>query len=415
LSDVTLSRDGHAIVAIESVRLSYSPRELFEGGTVIRSLVIMRPRFVVARQADGRWNLGALIRRNASDRERTGPRRSIEIANIEIVDASVSVREPLKFGAANVPTDFTELNVLASFAYAPVRWTLDLRNASFVGRRPDLDVTRLAGQMGRGSDGWFFEAFSVQTPRSAFVLDGQILIGARPTALDLVVRADRFAFQEWSGIIGGLRNIAVEGGFDTTLQGPLTALETQLALSGTGGAVKGRVTLNTRVPGWHGKGAVDVAQINLARWLNRADRPSEITGHLVFDLDLDLGRRFPRGTYSFDGPHTMYMNYAADDLHAQGRLVPGEALVDRLSAIAYGATISSTTGAIGLDSPYPYRFQGTMSNLDLRRVPPEVPVPHVESTIAIDYEATGQFSQPFIAANGRFGRSLYGRFDRHAR
>ena len=55
----------------------------------------------------------------------------------------------------------------------------------------------------------------------------------------------------------------------------------------------------------------------MARWLNRPDRPSDVTGRVVFDLDLDLGKHFPRGSYEFDGPHAMYLDYAADDVHAR--------------------------------------------------------------------------------------------------
>ena len=153
----------------------------------------------------------------------------------------------------------------------------------------------------------------MQTARSAYTLDGTINTEVKPTQLNLQVRAPRFAFQEWAGVIRGLQNIAVESSFDTSLKGPVNALVTDLRLSGTGGGVKGQLTLDTSVPGWHGAGAVDVDRLNLARWLNRDDRPSDITGHVTFDLALELGRHFPRGMYTFDGPHAMYMDYAADN------------------------------------------------------------------------------------------------------
>ena len=161
------------------------------------------------------------------------------------------------------------------------------------------------------------------------------------------------------------------------------------------------------MPGWHGAGAVDVARINLARWLNRPDRPSDVTGHVVFDLDLDLGKHFPRGSYEFDGPHAMYLDYAADDLHARGRLTATEVLIDRMTGLAYGAHLPSTTGSIGLDDPYPYHFQGSMTGLDLRLVPKTVPVPHVETVLALDYDVTGQFSQPFIKGRAQFAPSEF--------
>ncbi len=407
LGNVALSREGHPIIAIDEVRLSYSLRELWQNGTVIRRVVITRPRVVAAKQPDGRWDLGALVKRDASQQSRTGPGRAIEIQAIELIDANVTLRDPFQFGPAHVPTEFQSLNASMSLAYAPVRWTLVFDKMSWMGHAPELTVTSLSGKLGRGTEGWFFDGLSVQTPRSAFTFSGQVFIGDRPTMLDLEVHAAPFAFQEWSGVLTGLKNIAVEASFDTTLKGPLTRLDTRLAIAGTGGSVKGQLTLNTKVPGWHGAGAVDVSRINLARWLNRPDRPSDVTGHVAFDLDLDLGRHFPRGSYEFKGPHAMYLDYAADDLHSTGRLTATEVLIDRMSGLAYGANLPSTTGSIGLDRPYPYHFQGTMTDLDLRLVPKSVPVPHVETRLALDYDVTGQFSQPFITGRARFARSEF--------
>jgi translocation-and-assembly-module (TAM) inner membrane subunit TamB-like protein len=407
LSDVKVSRDGTAIVAIDHISLSYDPLELWQNGTLIRRVVVTRPRVQASRETDGGWNLGRLVRRRAQERDRTGPGRPIRIDQLEIIDASITLDSPVKFGPANVPTNFESLNISMSFAYAPVRWTLDFDKASWIGRDPDLTVTHLTGSMGRGADGWFFDSLSVQTPRSAFVFGGQVLVGDRPTALELDVRADRFAFQEWAGVLGGLRNIAVEASFNARLQGPLERLETRLSLSGTGGSVGGQLTLNTRVPGWHGTGAVDVTRIDLARWLNSPERSSDINGRLVFDLDLDLGRRFPRGTYKFDGPHVRYLGYSADDFHSDGRLTAREVLIDHVSGIAYRASILSTSGSIGLDRPYPYRFQGAMRGLDLRFVPDTVPVPHVESTLALTFDVTGRFSMPFISGTATFAPSEF--------
>jgi autotransporter translocation and assembly factor TamB len=407
LGDVTLSRDGHPIITIEEVSLSYSPRELWQNGTVVRRIVITRPRVVAAKQPDGRWDLADLVKRDARQQNRTGPGRAIEIQAIELIDASITLRDPFQFGAAHLPTEFRSLNASLSFAYAPVHWTLVFDNMSWIGHAPELTVTRFSGKLGRSTEGWFFDRLAVETARSAFTLSGQALIGDHPTTLDLAVHAAPFAFQEWSGVLTGLKNIAVEASFDTTLKGPLTGIDTRLALAGTGGSVKGRLTLDTKVPGWHGAGAVDVDRINLARWLNRPDRPSDVTGHVVFDLDLDLGKHFPRGSWEIDGPHAMYLDYAADDLHARGRLTATEAQIDRMTAVAYGARLPSTTGSIGLDDPYPYHFRGAMAALDLRLVPKNVPVPHVGTTLALDYDVMGRFRQPFIKGHAQFAQSEF--------
>jgi uncharacterized protein involved in outer membrane biogenesis len=407
LGQIELSRDGRSLVRIDEIALSYSIRELIESGTTIRRIQLTRPRFALARQADGRWDLAAIVKREEREGPRTGPRRRIVIESIEIVDGQVTLADELAFGAAHVPTRFDALNATLAFAYFPVRWRLDFTRMAWIGRDPDLTMTRMAGALGNGPGGWFFDKLSVTTPRSAFTVDGGVKRGDAPTALDLTVHAQRFAFQEWSGIIRGLRNIAIESSFDTTLEGPLTALATTVKLAGTGGSVDGRLTLDTTVPGWHGAGAVDVARINLARWLNSETRQSDITGHVTFDLALELGRKFPRGVYTFDGPHAMYMTYAADDLKASGQITASTVLVRQATAIAYGARVSTSDGSIGIDSPFPYRFAGRVTAIDLRRIPETIPVPRVESVLTFDYDVNGQFSNPFIAGTAIFATSTY--------
>lgn len=407
LGDINLTRAGRTLIHIDEVSLEYSVRELVQSGVVIQSVRLTHPVVVGSKQPDGRWDLGALVKRESREQERTGPSRPIEIRAIDVVDGRISLRDPLEFGAAHVPTEFDALNASMKFAYYPVRWKLTFNRVSWTGRAPDLTVTRLAGAMGHGPGGWFFEDLSVDTPRSAFVLAGSIHNDRKPTELDLQARAGRFAFQEWSGVLRGLKNIAVEASFDTSLKGPVNRLATVLRLSGTGGSVKGRLTLDTSVPGWHGAGAVDVGRLDLARWLNRRDRPSDITGHVTFDLALELGRHFPRGVYTFDGPHAMYMDYEADDVRARGQITATTVLIAQAAASAYGADVSTTDGSIGIDEPFPFRFQGRAAHLDLRRLPKTIPVPHVESALALDYDVTGRFSRPFINGHATFARSEF--------
>ena len=407
LGDISLERDGHTLIRIEEVALTYSIRELFQKGVVIRSVRLTRPHVVGAKMADGRWDLDALVKRDSREENRTGPNRPIQIQSIEIIDGRISLRDPLDFGPAHVPTDFQSLNALFSFAYYPVRWTLNFTRVAWVGHAPDLSVNSLTGVIGRGPNGWFFERFSVETPRSVFVLDGSVDNSASPATVDLRVRAPRFAFQEWAGVIRGLQNIAIDASFETSLKGPVNRLATDLRLAGTGGGVKGQLTLDTSVPGWHGAGAIDVDRLNLARWLNRGNRPSDITGHVTFDLALELGRRFPRGMYTFQGPHAMYMNYAADNVRARGQITASEVLIAEAGAFAYGAAVTARTGSIGIDEPFPFRFQGRTTGIDLRRVPKTVPVPRVESRLTFDYDVSGRFARPFIVGHATFAKSEF--------
>ena len=233
--------------------------------------------------------------------------------------------------------------------------------------------------------------------------------GQAPTSLDLHVKAERFAFQEWAGQVGGLRNIAVESSFDVQLRGPLSRLATDLTLHSDAGSVVGAFVLDTTVPGSHGTGAVEVGRLDLARWLSRPDRPSDISGRVAFDLDLQLGRRggFPRGPYTFEGSHAGFMNYRAENVRARGRITESEAVIAEATAVAYGSNVRIDAGAIGISSPYPYRFRGNARQVDLRRLPPAIPVPHVDSLLAFDYDVVGRFSSAYIAGGATFADSQF--------
>ena len=317
----------------------------------------------------------------------------------------MTIAQPVAFGAAHIPTRYSGLDTTLSFSYRPVASTLVFRHVSFRGAEPRLDITNLSGTLANGTRGWEFHDFKVRTTSSAFTLNGAVGGGH---GINLEVRAERFAFQEWAGIVHGLTHIGVNARFDVTLRGPEERLATTIDLSGTGGSVKGQLVLNTAVPGWHGAGEVNVARLDLARWLDKPDRPSDITGRVGFDLDLDLGGHFPRGRYRFDGPHAAFMDYGADNVRARGVLTATEAKIAAATATAYGAGVSLVDGsAITLNEPYPFRFVGRVDGIDLRRLPASVPVPHVESRMTFNYDVAGRFSEAFIAGRADFDRSEF--------
>ncbi len=407
LVDVRLQQDDVAVIRIARAEVDYGIRELYQGGTFIRRLRLERLHVVGAKDRAGRWNLGQLIRPRPPRPPSGAPPRLIGFDRVELVDATVEFADPLFFGAARVSSRFDDLDAVFAFELRGPAWSLSFDRASWTGRDPDLTIGRLAGGIATDATGWTFTQLRVESARSAFTVDGAVRRQPAPTVLALEVAADRFAFQEWGGMLGGLRNIAVEAAFTTHLDGPLGRLATTLDLRSTGGAVRGDFVLDSTVPGWHGSGTADVTRLDVAHWFNRPDRRSDVTGRIEFDLDLDLGRRFPRGTYRFSGRHAAYIGYEADNVIAAGTLTATEAVIAAATATAYGADVRVRSGAIAIDAPYRYRFAGRAAGLDLRRVPREVPVPHVDSTLVLDYDVHGQFAPGYIIGEATFGSSEF--------
>ena len=65
----------------------------------------------------------------------------------------------------------------------------------------------------------------------------------------------------------------------------------------------------------------------------------------------------------------MYMDYAADRVQARGTITQTAVLIDEARGLAYGAGVTTRNGSIGLDAPFPYRFAGRVTTIDLRNVP----------------------------------------------
>src|SRR5712692_2771753 len=156
LGDIRLSRNGRTLITIDDVSLSYSLRELFQQGVVIKRIRIARPHVVMSRTAEGRWDLATLVKREVQEQRRTGPGRPIDVEHIEVYDGSVILNAPLDFGAAHAPTRYEALNVTGAFAYAPVRWRLTFANVSFHGSDPGLTVNELHGGIENGPGGIVF-------------------------------------------------------------------------------------------------------------------------------------------------------------------------------------------------------------------------------------------------------------------
>ena len=52
-------------------------------------------------------------------------------------------------------------------------------------------------------------------------------------------------------------------------------------------------------------------------------------------------------------------------------------------------------------------FEGNARQVDLRKLPPAIPVPHVDSLLAFDYDVVGRFSSAYIAGGATFADSQF--------
>lgn len=406
LLDVQLSQDGRSLVRIDEVDVSYTIRELIEGGTTVRAIRVTRPVVVAGRLPDGRWDLGALVRRESS-RPASGPRRPLHLPAIEVIDGSVTLRNPVSFGIAHLSTQYEALNVRCSFDYEPGSWRLAFERASWRGLEPRLNIQAFNGSIGSTAEAWRLDRLHITTDSSILDVDGTIDRTQSPSVLSLDVAATRFDFREWKDIVTAIRNVGVEAGFTVKLRGPARQLQTTLELTSNGGGVHGTFVIDTRSPGWKGSGNVTIHRFDIAKWFDKPGNDSDISGALDFDIAMPPGSSFPRGRYAFDGAHARFTDYQADDVVVRGTITDKEVLIAGGTATAYAANVRLDRGSVGLDSPFVFAFAGFADGVDLRQLPKQVPIPHVESTLSFDYDVNGQFRQGFLNGDARFRDSQF--------
>ena len=111
--------------------------------------------------------------------------------------------------------------------------------------------------------------------------------------------------------------------------------------------------------------------------------------------------------YAFNGPHAMYMNYAADDVRADGQITRQEVLIaarDRRPPTAPRSRArrhrsASTRRSLSV-------LQGSArADRSAAECRPTVPVPRVESPLTFEYDVNGRFVEPFIAGRATFSPS----------
>jgi autotransporter translocation and assembly factor TamB len=399
LDDVVLRQGGITPVRIQRATVRYSAWQLARGeAIVIDHLEVTGLMLAVARTPTGGLNVGALIRKRAPS---TGPRRPIDIRSIQLNDADLSFDTSWGPSWMRLPRRITHLTATLGLESREGHLTLPISALRASAFDPEFTMRGFNGVLHLENDGWRVTDGVLQSAGSSV----RFSTAFKNTGYDVVADAGTFDFPEMSRIVPGLKSIDVPAGVQLTMRGPQRQLDTHLTARSQAGDVVADLVLDSTVPGWHGKGRATLRAFNIARWLP-TEVESDLTGIADFDLLLGLGRHFPRGRYTFEGSHVLYAGYEAANVRTSGTLIVDRVLVDSATAVAYGSPVRAS-GWIDIPEPYGFHLVGRATRLDLRLLPPDVPVPHLRSNLTFDYDATGRFRKPVLAGSAAFADSTF--------
>ena len=396
VSDVAVDLSGERIVAVKALSLDYSIFELVSRGIVLDHITLTEPRVRLARDEDG-WNIRKLVKERASEADRRGPNRTISLPSIAIVDGAIAIEDAAGTTNYRLPRRIDDLDVLASFEYEPVHFTVGLTQLSFRGAEPDFVVQQLTGAVAVRDDNLYLERMVVKTGEGAFNLGGTIESYLRTPVIKLVLDGNP-SLPEIGRIVPALSGYQLHPALVVNANGTTDRLSMDLDMKSEAGLVRGQLVTDLRAPDFAFAGPLHVERLNLAPILKDPKQPSDITGDVRVDVRFTSGPEGAPaldrlgGTFTFRGPRVTAFGYAASDVRVNGSFKGPRVVLSAANVRAYHAA-ATASGVIVLPDrgrPIAYDLRGSATNVDLRRLPKSVRAPQLDALLSLaDYHVKG--------------------------
>ena len=397
LGEVSIDVNGEHILTLKQVELKYSVAELISQGVTVQQIRVNQP-FVLLRHDASGWNLARLVKRQEQEANRQGPRKPLTLPDIQIVDGRVAIDDRAPSARFRLPSRIDGLNVKASFAYAPVHYSVTLERFTFSGKAPDLTIKQLTGALATREDDLNVNKLFLETPESAVSIDGVIHDYLASPSLQVTVSAPKFSLPEFGGVFPVVQGYNLHPSFDVKAAGPQDRLLMALNVKSEAGTVSGEVTADLKAPDLGVRGDVSVRNLDLAPILKNPAQRSDITGSAKLDLKVPdapasasaLERL--RAHVVFQGPTVVAAGYRASDVRATAD-VAGRRITLDARAKAYGGS-ATAKGLIVAPGPAAEPTQidltGSASHIDLAGLPANMSAPKVASDLnATAYHVKG--------------------------
>ncbi|HEY7500768.1 MAG TPA: translocation/assembly module TamB domain-containing protein, partial [Vicinamibacterales bacterium] len=399
LSDVAVDVSGDRVVAIKGLEVDYSVFHLISQGIVLDRIALTEPSVRLERDERG-WNLGRLVKAQRREADREGPKRPITLNSIVIVNGTVDVDDRIGSNVYRAPKHIDGLNVEAGFAYAPVRYSIDLRKLQLRGADPELLLQQMSGKIAVRDDNLYLDKLAIRTAESTLSIDGVVeqYLSARVIKL---VAAGNASLPEIGRILKWVAGYELHPALNVKTNGPLDRFAMDLDVTSEAGVVRGAVTADFRMPDLRFRGGpVRVQRLDLGPIFKNAKQKTDITGETTFDITIfsdptdapALDRL--KGTFAFRGPRVSAFGYEGSNVDAAGSVKGAAITLTHARANAYGGS-ATARGTIVLAQgrrPLSYDLQGTAERVDLRNLPKTLRVPQLDTNLSVaayDIEGSG--------------------------
>jgi autotransporter translocation and assembly factor TamB len=391
LKDVRLMQDGREIVAADEVRLSYKSWELVRGDLLFRDLTVTRPRVLLIHDGT-RWRITSLLR--LPERRGEGG-RAVRMPGMEVRQGTITFERADASGPVRFPARITGFDADLSLTLAAAGATdVDIDRATFTAEDPALTVPSLSGRWTTRQGRHYVQNLHLRTARSA--VDGSFTylpaVRAGETAtLASNVSLTPFDFEEFTGLVPGLARRPLSLSGTISAAGPMDRLRLDTTLSDArAGRVRANILVDAVAPARSFRGSVAVAALDLSLPLADRQLASRLTADTTIDLGMDGNPSFEQltGTAKVRSASSRIWGYEWQSASSLVRFRSGTLQVDG-RASAYGAAATARGTISPTARPVRYQLAGHVADVDMRRLPRQLPLPRLQSDLAGNYKVSG--------------------------
>jgi uncharacterized protein involved in outer membrane biogenesis len=396
VSDIAVDVSGERVIAAKNIEVDYSVFELVSKGIVLNEVKLVEPLVRLRHDGDG-WNVNRLIRKQEKEADREGPRAPVTLPSIEIADASVIIDDRVGTNGYHLPQRIDDIDLKASYAYAPVHYSVVIDRASLKASTPQLAVTGLTGKLAVRDDNLYVDQLSIRTAESAVTFDG-VVEDYLNTPILKIQTSGTVSLPEIGRVVTAASGYALHPGFNVKASGPAERLQLDVAVQSEAGNARGTLTVDVKAPGFAARGDVDVERLNLAPILKDPAQRTDITGRADLDLHVAEAKESTpivdrlRGTFTFAGPSVTAAGYRASNVRVSGSLEGARINLDGRAA-AYGGT-ATARGFIVTPSEgraLAFDLRGKADDVDLRSLPAQTGVPKLATNLSVaQYHVAGE-------------------------
>jgi autotransporter translocation and assembly factor TamB len=394
MENVGVSMDGNPVVAVRDLGLNYNVFELVTKGLSVDSIRLDKPVVYLRRDGDT-WSLSRLVKKQATEADRSGPDKPIAIDTIGITDGSVVVASPVGTSGVEIPKRFDHLDAKLSFKYEPVRYSIEITHVSFRGSEPALALNALSGGISAKDDTLFVDKLALRTSETSLSFDGAIQNYLTRPVFNLQIGSDKLSVPEIARLVPALAGIRLQPSFNLKAAGPLDRLGVEMNVQSSAGVASGKMLADLLAPGQSVQGDLSVKHLDLSTLLNDPAQKSDITADARVDLRGEALSNVNalHGTVTLDSPRLVAAGYVAERVHANARINGRRVGLDgRASAYGTAATVAGDVTMPDFqkkERAVAFDLHGTAAHVDLRKLPRELKAPPAATDVNAEYRAAG--------------------------